>query len=186
MTTTTTTIAGSRCQATQELWGPHPGCKEYMSEPEAIVVCGERATWRVTEEHFWPPECEEDGNGTTTVETQVFCTMHGAERIASQYSDPFAKVVHVDPIPEVLYVNVYAVSRPYGGPEEGGWYYDQGEALASHVVVGRPAANELVDILREQYPDTGGSSSVLQGDDWRVCVQRHPAADYPTTRPHYE
>ena len=27
------------------------------------------------------------------------------------------------------YVNVYEVYRAYGGPEEGGWYYDEGTLL---------------------------------------------------------
>jgi hypothetical protein len=31
----------------------------------------------------------------------------------------------------MLYINVYLVSQLYGGPEEGGWYYDAGEPLAS-------------------------------------------------------
>ena len=31
----------------------------------------------------------------------------------------------------MLYVNVYNVYQAYGGPEEGGWYYDIGEPLAS-------------------------------------------------------
>jgi hypothetical protein len=30
-----------------------------------------------------------------------------------------------------FYVNAYAVTRNYGGPEEGGWYYNAGEPLAS-------------------------------------------------------
>lgn len=31
----------------------------------------------------------------------------------------------------MLYVNVYLVSQVYGGPEEGGWYYDVGEPMGS-------------------------------------------------------
>jgi hypothetical protein len=31
----------------------------------------------------------------------------------------------------MLYVNVHCVSQQYGGPEEGGWYYDVGEPIAS-------------------------------------------------------
>lgn len=31
----------------------------------------------------------------------------------------------------LLYLNVYAVTRHSGGPEEGGWYYNAGEPLAS-------------------------------------------------------
>jgi hypothetical protein len=30
-----------------------------------------------------------------------------------------------------LYLNVYAVTRHYGGPEEGGWWFNAGEPLAS-------------------------------------------------------
>jgi len=31
----------------------------------------------------------------------------------------------------ILYVNAYSVTRHYGGSEEGGWYYNQYEPLAS-------------------------------------------------------
>lgn len=31
----------------------------------------------------------------------------------------------------ILYVNAYAVTRHYGGPEEGSWYYNAGSPLAS-------------------------------------------------------
>lgn len=31
----------------------------------------------------------------------------------------------------LMYVNAYEVSRHYGGPEEGGWYYNAGNLLAS-------------------------------------------------------
>lgn len=30
-----------------------------------------------------------------------------------------------------MYLNVYAVTRHYGGPEEGGWWYNAGQPLAS-------------------------------------------------------
>ena len=31
----------------------------------------------------------------------------------------------------IIYINAYAVTRHYGGPEEGGWWYNQGEPIAS-------------------------------------------------------
>ena len=31
----------------------------------------------------------------------------------------------------MLYINAYIVSRCYGGPEEGGWWFDSGEPIAS-------------------------------------------------------
>jgi hypothetical protein len=30
-----------------------------------------------------------------------------------------------------IYINAYAVTRHFGGPEEGGWWFNAGEALAS-------------------------------------------------------
>tara|TARA_R110002020_G_scaffold215083_1_gene422209 strand:+ start:3012 stop:3404 length:393 start_codon:yes stop_codon:yes gene_type:complete len=37
------------------------------------------------------------------------------------------------------YVNAYSVTRHYGGPEEGGWWYNRGYPLASvPVVIGPP------------------------------------------------
>jgi hypothetical protein len=30
-----------------------------------------------------------------------------------------------------IYINAYAVSRHYGGPEEGGWWFNAGQPLAS-------------------------------------------------------
>jgi hypothetical protein len=32
---------------------------------------------------------------------------------------------------DYLYINVYSVTRHYGGPEEGGWWYNSGTPLAS-------------------------------------------------------
>ena len=41
--------------------------------------------------------------------------------------------------PRLKFVNVYSVTRHYGGPEEGGWWYNQGEPIASvPVVIGPP------------------------------------------------
>jgi len=42
-----------------------------------------------------------------------------------------------------LYVNVYSVAQAYGGPEEGGWWFDTGVPVASIPV-------ELDDHEREQ------------------------------------
>lgn len=32
---------------------------------------------------------------------------------------------------DLIYVNAYSVTRHYGGPEEGGWYFNHSEPLAS-------------------------------------------------------
>lgn len=86
-----------------------------------------------------------------------------------------------------IYVNVYAVTRHYGGPEEGGWWYNAGELLES--VACHP---ELADAKRTEleakYADRkeGNIYSVLGGVDIDVQISDKEGADFPVTTPHYE
>lgn len=84
------------------------------------------------------------------------------------------------------YVNVYEVDMAYGGPEEGGWYFDTGTALESHHV----AADAVEDVrkqLRDRYQDTGMASNVnYNGGEFGVWHEDKPAADFPTESPFYE
>lgn len=95
--------------------------------------------------------------------------------------------------PAILYVNAYSVTRHWGGPEEGGWWYDSGEPLAS-VPMGATATPAEIDA--EKVRLTGligwprerqlGRYSTSGGDDFEIYVEEHPAAAFPETRPHYE
>jgi len=103
----------------------------------------------------------------------------------------------------ILFVNAYAVSRHYGGPEEGGWWYDAGEPLASVPIEATenetglaPLDPEQAERIREQlraqlseYKTSRASQgrySVLGGDDIEVYIEDHPAQHFPEQRPHYE
>ena len=98
------------------------------------------------------------------------------------------------PTPTILYVNAYAVSRHYGGPEEGGWWYDAGRVLASvPISADAPEADiavirkALTDILGwERYPPSQGRYSVIGGSDFEVYVEDHVAREWPEETPHYE
>lgn len=85
-----------------------------------------------------------------------------------------------------LYVNVYEYGRAYGGPEEGGWWFDVLDPLESHPCDSRKEADALCADLRELFPDTNAASSVLGGEDYRVMVEPHKGKAYPESRPHYE
>lgn len=93
---------------------------------------------------------------------------------------------------EKLYLNCYAVSRQYGGPEEGGWYYDAGRLLRSVNVTGWTDDDTEIEKkhLTEQYgwPKEGrnGRYSVNGGEDFEIHMEDGPGADYPKERPHYE
>lgn len=106
-------------------------------------------------------------------------------------------------------VAIYRIDLAYGGPEEGGWYYQCGERI-DHPLDGIPAeftfnsfnptggktaeecANEFAGQL-QQLLDAGPNkgrreiSSVLSDGRYDAQVHNgHPPHRYPETRPHYE
>jgi hypothetical protein len=94
----------------------------------------------------------------------------------------------------LTYVNAYAVSRNWGGPEEGGWWWDSGEPLASIPCRTEQEVEEakarLTAILgpRFDYGVEGRISrySMLDGTDLSVVEEEEMAVSWPTERPHYE
>lgn len=86
-----------------------------------------------------------------------------------------------------LHVNVYEVDRCYGGPEEGGWYYDCGEPVASRVVKrGRQAQRVQKQLEREYCPPGGKRHRSYMRCAYRVRVERGSGAPFPRRRPYYE
>lgn len=85
----------------------------------------------------------------------------------------------------VNWVNVYSVSRCYGGPEEGGWWYDAGECI-ERMEVAADKAGDVAEALRRQYPRTGRRYSVLGGDDFDVKIEHEPGTYFPQYQPRYE
>ena len=108
------------------------------------------------------------------------------------------------------YVNVYEVYRAYGGPEEGGWWYDAGEPVFTKVFTdeqeARSFSNEVYENMPEHsgeyrmgYSDIDGCDPDGNGDDafltpggqwgkgdYRVYFEYEPAKPFPETRPYYE
>lgn len=91
--------------------------------------------------------------------------------------------------PGFSFVNVYEVDRCYGGPEEGGWWYDAGQVVLSRQVPD-DQIDETVAALEDEYPRGRGrynsGSMLYSGGDYKVLVENEPGADYPETTPHYE
>lgn len=94
-------------------------------------------------------------------------------------------------------VNVYALARRFGGPEEGGWWYDAGHPVLTVTISSTDgqvddrdtlghAAFAIRNALVAIYPDTGSRYSVLGGDDYRVVIEANPPQPWPRERPHYE
>lgn len=115
-----------------------------------------------------------------------------SEYFGEQYGDddtPYqeAEVSIVQYAPGYQFVNVYEMDREYGGPEEGGWYFDTGRLVAS-VQVPESFVESTIKRLEETYPNTGKRYSVIYSGsgDYSIMVENEPGKDFPEVTPHYE
>jgi hypothetical protein len=92
-----------------------------------------------------------------------------------------------------FYVNVYLVDRAYGGPEEGGWWFDYGlfQAEQSTSRHEEDAATREAERLQRWCDEENAQrrsdiSSVVSEGRYVVYVEDEAGADWPAQRPHYE
>ena len=86
-----------------------------------------------------------------------------------------------------FYVNTYEIDRAYGGPEEGGWWFDTGSIVKSVRCDTQDEAEAMTDRRRLAHPNTGDASSVTyRGGEYRTRIEPVRGIDYPEHRPHYE
>lgn len=93
-------------------------------------------------------------------------------------------------------LNEYRVSREYGGPEEGGWWYTLYEPTGVTLPLWHLVTYEEAARVRDQlqtFADVGnavdnphGIYSVLGGSSILWQVEQHEARREPERRPHYE
>lgn len=90
-------------------------------------------------------------------------------------------------------VAFYEIDRAYGGPEEGGWWYDTGTFVRiSKVFKSKEAAyayarraNRFLNVIQRGARDV--SSVIYNGGRYAAEVYEGlPPAAYPETRPFYE
>ena len=72
---------------------------------------------------------------------------------------------------EANIINVYAVTRHYGGSEEGGWWYNNYEFIEHHSFDNVIKAELAIDDLEEKWSkqNEGDINSVLGGVEYVVC-----------------
>lgn len=90
-----------------------------------------------------------------------------------------------------LYLNAYELERCYGGPEEGGWWFDSGTPVLSYWVGGHPKdLATALQIIYSQWEEAVATSreytSVLGGLEIEVRLEDHPAKYFPEETPRYE
>ena len=96
----------------------------------------------------------------------------------------------------IVYLNIYQRTRHYGGPEEGGWWYDWDHCVCSVPVKFRKhdLAKTGIDLLAVwrvmedsgDFRDSGDIGSVNGGEEFYSDVERTPAASETKERPRYE
>lgn len=90
----------------------------------------------------------------------------------------------------ISFLNAYNENRIYGGSEEGGWWYDAGDPVASVPFRSEDSESELEweAYLKEKVAWTSehDTSSVLGHDVFRLYHEDFFAMPYPEETPHYE
>lgn len=91
---------------------------------------------------------------------------------------------------ESMWVNAYEIDRAYGGPEEGGWWYNTREPLNSvkvRTVVDAVAAFDLLkNIHGDYYDDDIDIGSVIHNGTLVIYLEDHEGEYEPKHGPHYE
>ena len=129
---------------------------------------------------------------------RLLCTSANGERASIDADDARALLDLYEatpgehPKPEGPFrLNEYLTDRAFGGPEEGGWWYDTGRFVACHgaygtVVEATAARDAKANWLADRRQGLHDPSSVLC-TGWPVLrIEPHAGADFPATRPRYE
>ena len=97
------------------------------------------------------------------------------------------------PLEEVkYYVNEYEVDRIYGGPEEGGWWYNTGKYIKCHGIFNSNMAakryrESLSKYIKDKNEYKHPPSSVLSVGDWTdIIIEEHEGKHFPERTPRYE
>ncbi len=89
-----------------------------------------------------------------------------------------------------FYIVAYGISKGYGGPEEGGWWYDSRRILEVRKAYSWEQGLKLARQLKDEYPTCKhGRGSVLGGEDTyiKVCYTEDEfPSEGPNGRPRYE
>lgn len=108
-----------------------------------------------------------------------------------EHEDDRDGLYDLEVVTPLLYVNVYLWDRCYGGPEEGGWYYDRYDPVPEESVLA-PSVEEAQRLLEakkawaeEQNQERRHPSSVRSEGHYVVCLEAWPGEPTPPGRPHY-
>jgi len=116
-------------------------------------------------------------------ELQAFYPKSWKQRLAIQQYDGFQEWEDKEPIT----VTVHQVIQRYGGPEEGGWWFNQGFPERTYCIFSKKQAVKTFLEVCEEYGVWDQPSLGLSTTDynWEVSFASTTAKHYPKERPHY-
>jgi hypothetical protein len=83
-------------------------------------------------------------------------------------------------------VALYETWTRYGGPEEGGWYYECGEPIKCICVFNKKQAiRAALQLQQEAQEEYGSERDELGWSNYRVCFERGYPKAFPQERPYY-
>ena len=95
--------------------------------------------------------------------------------------------------PSTVFVNIYLIDLGYGGPEEGGWYFQTGEFIDGEAFpegkkeeIEQATERARIRCNEDNEDRNDDIHSVLSEGRYVVMIQQHPGENYPATKPHYE
>jgi len=131
-----------------------------------------------------------DGVGTMRTEYVVVLDYKDQAYMGEDVAFISHLIVHEDCLePAPWYVNVYEEDRGYGGPEEGGWWYNIATPVWHERLDTKDRAEARKLELEEMYPEEGDrpvSSVIYSGGAYTIRIENHPPVAQPQTTPHYE
>lgn len=84
-----------------------------------------------------------------------------------------------------VWVNVYHITREYGGPEEGGWYYNWRTLVEAHNLNINDVHARLDELKEKHGEGKGDISSVLGGYQVMILIEGERGESQDTKRPYY-
>jgi hypothetical protein len=93
-----------------------------------------------------------------------------------RFSNWYDRFYYFDGEPTVI--TIHEIWQQYGGPEEGGWYYQCGEPIENICIFSKEAAVSELLRLHAKYEDEEG--------EYDIRLDQKYAEYYPSERPHYE
>lgn len=114
------------------------------------------------------------------------------ERIERDHENEVYPETELEVVTPELFVNVYLHDRAYGGPEEGGWWYDTRspeDEMCVRCDTPEQVEKELARLQAWCDEENGcrnsNISSVCSEGRYEVCAEAWPAEGSPAYRPRY-